>query len=102
MTPLFPARGAGTSEPATASCCTLYCGIQNPICAASARSPRGSRGPSSELDFWTRKAAALGSLHEQLRSEQLQQALRTLEAARSTFLPAFTRYHRQAISLTWP
>jgi hypothetical protein len=64
--------------------------------------PGGQPGPSSELDFWTRKAAALGSLHEQLRSEQLQQALRTLEAARSTFLPAFTRYHRQAISLTWP
>ena len=53
--------------------------------------PGQGPGPSAELDFWGRQAAALGSLQEQLRSEQLQRALQLLEAARSTFLPGFTR-----------
>ena len=53
--------------------------------------PGKEPGPSAELDFWSRQAAALGSLQEQLRSEQLQRALQTLKAAHSTFLPGFTR-----------
>ena len=53
--------------------------------------PGKAPGPSAELDFWSRQAAALGSLDEQLRSERLQQALQQLEAAHSTLLPGFVR-----------
>ena len=52
-------------------------------------------GPLTELDFWNTKAAALASLHEQLDSERIREALKTLETARSTFLPAFNRLVRE-------
>lgn len=52
-------------------------------------------GPLTELDFWSSRAAALASLHEQLDSERIREALQILETARSTFLPAFSRLTRE-------
>ena len=48
-------------------------------------------GPSQEVLFWENKAHNLNSIHEQLKSENVRRVLEVLEAAKSTYFPAFDR-----------
>jgi dynein heavy chain len=53
--------------------------------------PGSYPGPLTELDFWTERAANLNSVHEQLIGEKIQKVVAVLEAAQSTYHPAFQR-----------
>lgn len=52
---------------------------------------REDAGPLSELDFWTGRAADLGSLAAQLAGERVQSIAHALQLAGSTYAPALQR-----------
>lgn len=51
-------------------------------------------GPDAELSFWTRQARDLASLKAQLASEKSMKLGRSLEIARSAYLPSLRRLGR--------
>lgn len=52
-------------------------------------------GPITELDFWTERAANLNSVHEQLTGDKIQKVVQVLQAASSTYHPAFERLFQE-------
>jgi len=61
----------------------------------AAASEAAQAGPLAELDYWADRTTQLNGIWEQLARPRVQQIVHALEAAASTYLPAFTRLCRE-------
>lgn len=52
-------------------------------------------GPLAELDYWADRAAQLGGIWDQLAQPRVQRIMAALQAAGSTYQPAFERLARE-------
>lgn len=59
------------------------------------KEPHAYPGPMTEVTFWTERAANLNSIHQQLCDTKIQKVVQILDAAKSTYHPAFERLFQE-------